>query len=103
MFGLARSLAWLESWDGKPQQSVSLPASLRYDHGVERFPVDNGKIAGEAISRLMRKHKVTIRELAERTGITMKRIRQVRAIGLEDRLAIRDWIEAIVGSDPGPM
>lgn len=103
MFGLARSLAWLESWDGKPQQSVSLPASLRYDHGVERFPVEGGKMSGEDVTRLMRKHNVTIRELAKRAGITMKRIREVRASGLEDRLAIRDWIEAIVGRDPGPM
>lgn len=51
----------------------------------------------------MRKYRVTIRELASRTGFTMKRIRQIRESGLKDRGAIRDWIQAILGSDPGPI
>lgn len=65
--------------------------------------LENGVIAGKEIMRLMRQYRVTIRELSHRTGITMKRIREVRDAGLNDRLAIRDWIEAITGRDPGPL
>jgi hypothetical protein len=51
----------------------------------------------------MRRHHVTIRELSARMDITMKRIREVRRAGLHDPNAIRDWIEAITGQDPGPI
>ena len=51
----------------------------------------------------MRVHKVTIRELSRRMQITMKRIREIREIGLEDRYSIRDWVEAITGEDPGQL
>ena len=44
---------------------------------------------------------LTPRELALRLDITMKRVRHVRANGLTDHNYIRDWIEAITGSDPG--
>jgi hypothetical protein len=60
-------------------------------------------LPGDEVRRLMRQCCVTIRELSKRTGITMKRIREVRAEGLCDRNAARDWIEAITGSDPGPV
>jgi hypothetical protein len=94
----------LEDWLSTQWFQFVFPQNVhRYNHCVEHLPIDNGRVSGEDIAHLMRKHKVTIRELAERTGITMKRIREVRAVGLEDRLAIRDWIEAIVGSDPGPI
>jgi hypothetical protein len=61
----------------------------------------NGRIEGREIAKLMRMYRVTIRDLSQRTGITMKRIRQVRENGLDNRRAIRDWIEAITGEDPG--
>jgi len=51
----------------------------------------------------MRVNKTTIRALAERMQITMKRIRKIREIGLDDRNAIRDWIQGITGEDPGPV
>ena len=51
----------------------------------------------------MRVHKVTIRELSRRMQITMKRIREIRELGLDDRYAIRDWIEGITGDDPGAL
>lgn len=54
-------------------------------------------MTGKELCSLMRKHKVTIKELAKRTQITMKRIREVRAEGLKDEDAIRDWKEAITG------
>jgi hypothetical protein len=49
----------------------------------------------------MRRHRVTIRALAARMNITLKRIRHVRAAGLPDRATGRDWIECITGTDPG--
>ncbi len=58
---------------------------------------------GKEIIKLMRQFGVTIRELKRRTQITMKRIRQIRTIGLIDRNAVRDWKQAITGVDPGPQ
>jgi hypothetical protein len=63
--------------------------------------IKNGRIEGREIAKLMRMYRVTIRDLSQRTGITMKRIRQVRENGLDNRRAIRDWIEAITGEAPG--
>ena len=60
-------------------------------------------LRGPEIACLMRRHHVTIRGLSERMGIPMKRIREVRRDGLACRHAIRDWIEAITGQDPGPI
>ena len=56
---------------------------------------------GNHIRRIMRVHKVTIRELAARMDITIKRVRHVRQHGLAENHVIRDWIEAITGRDPG--
>ena len=36
-------------------------------------------LPGFAIRQLMRKHRVTIRGLAKKHGLTMKRVREVRA------------------------
>lgn len=58
---------------------------------------------GKEIKRLMRKYKVTIRELSKRMGITQKRIRLRREIGLEGRALIRDWVQGVIGADPGPL
>ena len=60
-------------------------------------------LPGPEIVKLMNRHHVTIRELSGRMQITMKRIREVRRDGLHDRHAIRDWIQAITGQDPGPI
>lgn len=61
------------------------------------------KFTGPDVVRLMRKHHVTIEGLSFRLGISQKRIRKVREIGLTDSLAVRDWLQAITGSDPGPL
>lgn len=60
-------------------------------------------LSGKEIVALMRKHHVTIASLAFRIGTTMKRVRKIRETGLQDVLAIRDWIQAITGEDPGPI
>jgi hypothetical protein len=60
-------------------------------------------VSGAEIARLMRKHKVTIEALAFRLGTTQKRVRKIRNTKLGDPLAVRDWIQAITGTDPGPI
>ena len=71
---------------------------------IERFNLDgNRDLEGAEARRLIRVNEVTIRELARRMRITMKRIREVREIGLDDRYSIRDWLEAITGVDRGEL
>jgi hypothetical protein len=60
-------------------------------------------LTGEEVRRLMRCHMKTIAGLSFATGITQRRIREVRELGLRDRYAIRDWLEAISGTDVGPL
>jgi hypothetical protein len=66
---------------------------------VTTFPE---KLSGSEVRGLMRTHRITIRELAQRTGITMKRIRQVREIGIDHAAAARDWYEAITAVPTTP-
>ena len=51
----------------------------------------------------MRTHKVTVEALAFRLWTTQKRVRKIRNTKLDDPLAVRDWIQAITGKDPGPI
>lgn len=52
-------------------------------------------LSGPDIRRLMRQNKITIRNLAVRMNITLKRVREVRGRGLVDADYCRDWYEAI--------
>ena len=58
-------------------------------------------MTGKQIASLMRRHKQTIRSLAEQTGFTVDHVRTTRRGGLSCPFAIRDWVEAITGTDPG--
>ena len=60
-------------------------------------------MTGTELATLMRRHKVTIRELARRIKITQKHVRYRREAGLIDPELARDWIQAITGTDPGPQ
>lgn len=60
-------------------------------------------LTGAEIVRLMRMHKVTIEALAFRLGTTQKRVRKIRNTKFDNSLAVRDWIQAITGEDPGPI
>ena len=60
-----------------------------------------GHMTGKELVSLMRKHQVTIKDLSKPMGITMKRIRQVREVGLGDANAVRDWVQMVTGQDPG--
>ncbi len=61
------------------------------------------RLTGPEVCSLMRRHHVTIRLLKARMGITLKRIRQVRADGIRGHMMVRDWIEGITLVDPGPI
>lgn len=55
------------------------------------------KLPGAMVRRLMRKHGVTIRSVAEKYNITMKRVREVRANGVRG-FAASEWHYMITGA-----
>lgn len=57
------------------------------------------KLSGREIASLMRRHKKTIRCIAKAHKITLKRIREVRAKGVEGFFA-EDWTFIITGEWP---
>lgn len=63
-----------------------------------------GPLPPSELRRMMRRHRVTIRDLARRLGSTQRRVREIRngaaALGVN---AARDWIQAITGTDPGQL
>jgi hypothetical protein len=54
------------------------------------------KLPGAMVRRLMRKRGMTIRALAAKHGLTMKRVREVRANGVRGFLA-NEWHYLITG------
>lgn len=56
-------------------------------------------INGNTIKFLMRKHKVTIRGLAKKYGLTMKRVREVREQGVKG-FSGDEWFMLIGGKWP---
>jgi hypothetical protein len=61
------------------------------------------QLSGRDIRTLMRRHRVTIRALAQRMDIPMTRVRSRRLHGIEEWNVLRDWVEAITGTDPGAV
>jgi hypothetical protein len=59
-------------------------------------------LTGPQLVGLMQQYRVTIRVLAQRLDMTQERVRDRRIYGL-DRLAARDWLQAITGHDPGAL
>lgn len=87
----------------KDQRSWNLAAEA-----IERSLVHNGilfedvrhikarsRYTGEEICDLMRLNDVTIRQLAQRMNITLKRVREVREKGVVGNHYCLDWYEAI--------
>jgi hypothetical protein len=52
-------------------------------------------LTSKEIKSLMRRHKVTIKELSLRMAITQKRVREVREKGINGYWWVRDWVEGI--------
>lgn len=65
--------------------------------------IESPVITGRDLCSMMRKNRCTMRELSQRMGITLCRIRRAREIGIFGANTARDWVEAITGRDPGPM
>jgi hypothetical protein len=69
----------------------------------ERLGVGAGEFAfqlhGWQVEALMNRRGVTIKALAERMGLTQKRVREVREKGLlaHDAFTALDWVEAVCG------
>ena len=61
------------------------------------------RLSGRDLRTLMRRHRVTIRALAQRMNIHMTRVRYRRLHGIDDWNVLRDWVEAITGADPGAV
>ena len=60
-------------------------------------------MSGREICHLMRVHRCAMRDLAQRTGFTLKLIREKRKTGLSNPNSVRDWVQAITGTDPCPV
>jgi transcriptional regulator with XRE-family HTH domain len=63
---------------------------------LRNFTPDEYRLSGERVRSLMRKNRVTTRQLAEAMEITQKRVREVRNDGVEGYAYVRDYIEAII-------
>ena len=69
-----------------------------------QYHLNSGYLTGEDVRYLMRKHKTTIRSLALRMQVFMKRVREVRLNGVRGRLDARSYFENITltgGMAPG--
>lgn len=51
----------------------------------------------------MRCYRVGIRALAQRLDVPMRRVRRVRAEGVQGEAYVRDWIQGVTGLDPGAL
>jgi hypothetical protein len=58
-------------------------------------------LSGRELCRLMRRHQVTIRALAQRMAIPMTCVRYRRQHGIAEWHILRDWVQAMTGVDPG--
>ncbi len=54
-------------------------------------------LSADRVRRLMRIHRVTIRELAKRLGVSQAIVRQAREKGVADTWTAIDWEQEIVG------
>ncbi len=71
------------------------PAEEEWALTEEISMADQGYLySGKRIVRDMRRHRITIRQLALRMDLSQVRVRQVRAEGVTG-VATRDWFEAI--------
>lgn len=62
------------------------------------------RTVGFNLGRLMRENRVALRELKARTGITLKRLRQIRAMDYVSYSTYCDLTQAVTGQnvfDPG--
>jgi hypothetical protein len=81
-----------------------LPANLRMvDVQARGCCWSRRKLGGKEVQSLMRRHHKTIAGLARQMQVTQKRVRYVREHGILNALFLRDWLEAIIDEDVGPL
>ena len=56
-------------------------------------------LSGEEVSRLMRNYQATIKDLAEKLGVTEDQVREARRDGVADELVAFEWKKAICGEE----
>jgi hypothetical protein len=56
------------------------------------------KLTGAQIVKAMRHYRVSIREVAAHMQITLKRVREVRALGVTGLHYVLDWQEGVSGA-----
>jgi hypothetical protein len=94
----------LQQRDSTSQKSMYVAQDAGPAIPVQKsLPLPPSTLSGDELVSLMRKHRMTIPNLALRVGTTQQRVRQLRHNGLTDAPEIRDWLEAITGQDPGPV
>lgn len=59
---------------------------------------DVDHLTGATVERLMRAHGKTIAAVAQAMGISQRRVREVRAIGVHGTPYVMDWAEGITGA-----
>jgi hypothetical protein len=59
-------------------------------------PISGYKLPGTMVRQLMRKNGVTIRSVARNFNVSMKRVREVRAVGVSG-FAANEWHYMITG------
>ena len=59
---------------------------------------DVDHLTGATIERLMRAHGKTIAAVAKGMGISQRRVREVRATGVQGAPYVMDWAEGITGA-----
>ena len=69
------------------------------DQNVSPLPADVDHLTGPTLARLMRANGQTLRALARAMDVAQRRVREVRAHGVQGRHLVWDWAEAIAG-DP---
>ncbi len=98
---LGRFRVVTELWGKCPAPTQSLLVNDPHPHvrSAARIAARQQNIlSGEEIVQLMRKHRVTIRSLALRMNITLKRVREVRQKGVSGRCFCQDWREGITAT-----
>jgi hypothetical protein len=104
----AETLHLIRHWERTQREANGRRATAEFLAACKGMhPADVARAIGPVrlswpdLCKVMRQHKVTIAGLKARTGIPMKVIRARRESGLTSHYAIRDWLQAITGTDVG--
>lgn len=66
-----------------------------YSMSMNNGTKNAARLTGTQITKIMRAYRVTIRGVAQHMGITMSRVREVRANGVSGVHFVRDWAQGL--------